>query len=186
MGYNFSPKTTDEKARSFLKGRGKQIVIAVVVLFLIGVFYFTGTTINTYATYNKNLEQDLQSAKDDLASAQVEIQTYKSSLETSNNQLQTCNTNLELSKTSLSSYIKEKSNLTDEVQVYRSAVETCESRIASSGDTFKQLTRNSVRPICCSYGDIQNGGTRNWDVVNNSIICSGNYTVNCTSGETNY
>ncbi len=186
MSYNFSPKTTDEKARSFLNKRGKQIGIAIIVVFLVSVFYYTGTTLTTYATYNNDLEQDLQSAKSGLAGAQSEIQTYKSSLETSNNQLRTCNSNLELSKTSLSSCSKEKSDLTDEVKVYKTAVETCESKISSSGDSFKQLAKNSVKFICCSYGDVQNGGTRNWDVVGNSIICSGNYTVNCSNGETNY
>ena len=186
MGYNFSPTTKDERARSFLKGRGRQIGIAIVVLFLIGVFYFTGSTLNAYATYNKDLESDLASAQSNLVAAQSEIQTYKSSLETSSNQLQTCNNDLSLSEISLGTCTKEKSNLTDEVQVYKSAVATCESKIASSGDTFKQLARSSAKPICCSFGDMQNGAVRNWDVLNNSITCSGNYTVNCSSGETNY
>ncbi|HLC76683.1 MAG TPA: hypothetical protein VJH04_00610 [archaeon] len=186
MGYSFSPTSKDEAARSFINKRGKQMVIAVAVAFLIGIFYFTGTTLTTYATYNKNLEQELTDTKGDLTASQLEADSCQQSLDASNSQLQTCTNDLSSSKSSLQSCTSEKNDLTDEVVAFKSAVEACEGKITSSSDSFKQLAKNSVRPICCSFGDMQNGATRNWDIVNNSISCSGSYTVNCATGETNY
>lgn len=186
MGYSFSPTTKDEAARSFINKRGKQMVIAVAVVFLVGIFYFTGTTLTTYATYNKNLEQELTDTKGDLATSQSEADACQQSLETSNNQLQTCNSDLSTSKSSLKSCTKETSDLKDEVYAFKSAVEKCEGKMTSSSDSFMQLARNTVKGMCCSFGDMQNGAVRDWNVVNNSIICSGNYTINCATGGTNY
>jgi len=53
-------------------------------------------------------------------------------------------------------------------------------------EDLKDVIRDSVRSRCCSYDDVWSGVTKNWDIVDNEITCSGNYTVRCDTGETDY
>lgn len=48
---------------------------------------------------------------------------------------------------------------------------------------YEDLAKNSVTAICCSFSDVRSGEVKSWGISNNTIACSGNFTVNCKSGE---
>lgn len=186
MGYNYSPQSKDERARTFFAKRGKHIAIAAVIVFLIGAFYATGNLITTYATYNKNLQEQLNSTQIALETEQQQKEVCEASLENTKSNLNTCSSDLASTKGSLASCGSDKEKLAGDTRSLTSSLNTCISEKESINQSYKHLARNSVKAICCSFGDVQSAATRNWNIINDSIVCSGNYTVNCTSGETNY
>ena len=64
--------------------------------------------------------------------------------------------------------------------------EDLKAKYEGRADAFNNLVRNSVKAICCSFNDADAGITKNWGIVDNKIVCTGEYVVNCTTGATNY
>ena len=186
MGYSYSPHSTDEKARQFFSKRGKHLAIAIVIIFLLVVFYTTGLAMTTYATYSRNAEQQLNETKTNLAIVQAEKDVCLASLNATGNDLKRCESDLSLKTSLLNTCGIEKSSLNNNIVSTVSSLNTCKTEKDSAIQSSKQLVRNSVKAICCSYGDVQTGFVRNWNTVNDSITCTGSYTVNCSTGETNY
>lgn len=50
------------------------------------------------------------------------------------------------------------------------------------------IVQGFVSAVCCSFNDIQKGNIITWDTSSDEITCGsgGNYTVDCSTGETNY
>lgn len=192
MGYRYTPYTKDERARSFFGKRGKNLAIVAVVVVLISVFYVTGNTLTGYATYSKNLERQLNNTKNALLISQEQKEVCKDLLESTSSELNSCKNDLTSAKDSLANCSNTTLQLSNTIQNLSSKInnltqslENCKKDNESVSEQYEQLAKNSAKPICCSFGDIQSGAIRNWNIMNNAIICSGNYTVNCTSGETN-
>ncbi|MBI4153707.1 hypothetical protein HY501_00060 [Candidatus Woesearchaeota archaeon] len=194
MGYSYSPASRDEQVREFFGRRGKHLAIAAVIVFFIGVFYFVGNTITGYATYSKSLEQQLNTSAQELSDTKEQHELCQLSLESSNNDraalnasINKCSSDLFSNKLFLDSCYKEKEKLENTTKRLDSQLSSCNNDKIASGEAYKQLARSSVKAICCSFGDVQSATIRNWNITsNNSIVCSGNYTINCTSGESNY
>ncbi len=194
MGYSYSPTSRDEAARAFFGRRGKHLAIAAVIVFFIGVFFLIGNTVTTYATYNKALESQLNSTSQQLTETQSGLELCELNLENSNSDraglnasINKCTTDLFSSMLFLDNCNKEKEKLENTTRRLDSQLSSCNSDKIASGEAYRQLARNSVKAICCSFGDVQSATTRNWNItINNSIVCAGNYTINCTSGESNY
>ncbi|MFA4819986.1 MAG: hypothetical protein WC613_03440 [Candidatus Aenigmatarchaeota archaeon] len=186
MGYSYSPQSTDERARQFFSKRGKHLAIVIVVAFLFVVFYTTGIAMTTYATYSRTVEQQLNETRVNLANVQTEKNLCQASLENTSNDLKLCQTNVNSITALLDSCDKEKTLLYTNVNSLNSSLNNCKTEKAAAAQSFKQFIKNSVKAICCSYGDVQSGAARKWSMVNDSIICTGEYTVDCATGETNY
>lgn len=186
MGYSYSPQSKDERARAFFDRRGKQLAVAAVIVFLVGAFYTTGNLITSYATYNKDLQEQLNSTQAALETEQQQKESCQALLESSNSDLNKCGNDLASTKGYLASCGADKDKLNSNIQNLSASLDTCKSEKESINQSYKQLARNSVKAICCSFGDVQSAAIRNWNIINNSISCTGNYTVNCTDGETNY
>ena len=184
MSYSYSASDGD------FSSRRKQAIIVIAAALLITIFYFVNGTITTYATYSKNLQNDLESAKIALNEQQQKYDECQGSLIGASLDLSVCNSALNSTGSSLSSCNSEKSQLNSQVSQLNSQISSLNYNISScqtnAENVYKQLARNSAKPICCSFGDFQSGASRSWSLANNSITCSGTYTVNCTSGETNY
>ena len=194
MGYSYSPTTRDEATRAFFGRRGKHLAIAAAIVFFIGIFYVVGNTVTSYATYNKALESQLNNTSQQLTETQSELELCELNLENSNSDrtalnasISKCTTDLFSSKLFLDSCYKDKDKLENTTRKLDNQLSLCDSEKIASGEAYRQLARSSVKAICCSFGDVTSGTVRNWNITaNNSISCSGNYTINCTSGESNY
>jgi len=193
MGYSYAPKSGGEGVRGFSAKRGKQLAIAAILVFFTGIFYFVGSTMTGYATYSKSLETQLNNTQDELTAVQEQkeicesvLENMRSSLGSLNSSLSTCGTDLASNRLSLDNCNKERASLESERNNLSTSFNSCRTENENSIQSYKQLARSSVRPICCSFGDVQSAAIRNWNIANNSIVCTGNYTINCTSGESNY
>lgn len=193
MGYTYSPHTRDERARIFFGKRGKHLAIAAVVVFLVASFYLAGSALTSYATYSKNLEDQLNSTRNSLLAAEQKsdecsttLDATNTALQNANNGLNSCNANIMYTNALLNSCYMDRSVMNATINNLTASVNDCRTANDNNVQNYRQLARSSVKAICCSFGDLQSATIRNWNIVNNSITCAGNYTVNCTSGETNY
>ncbi|MDD9952909.1 MAG: hypothetical protein OXR66_01070 [Candidatus Woesearchaeota archaeon] len=66
----------------------------------------------------------------------------------------------------------------------KAELNTCQDHVDDTLDIIK----TAVRAVCCSFSDIQESRTRQWDKTGNQIICSqdGEFTMECGSGATDY
>ena len=193
MDYSYSSGSGDGNVRAFFIKKARHIAVAAVVVFLIGSFYLVGKTITTYATYSKSLETELNDTQNALLQEQEQKEACESLLGTAQSSLGVCSSNLDSAKGSLNSCQNNVAQLSRDVNTLSNksaslsrSLDACNAEKDTSSQSHKQLARNSVRAICCSFSDTQSSVVRNWNVVNNSIVCSGGYTINCTSGESNY
>ena len=193
MGYRYSPSSKDEQARSFLNKRGRQLAVSAVIIFLLTMFYFTGNALTGYITYSSDLESQLNNAKNALVVSEGQKDSCQTSLGNTKAELNACNNNIVSAKTDLEKCSTESSQFNKQVEILNgklkdvsSSLDECKSQQASLYGFYDQLARSSIKPICCSFGDEQLAALRNWNIINNSIVCNGNYTVNCSSGESNY
>ncbi|MBI2971568.1 MAG: hypothetical protein HYY37_04100 [Candidatus Aenigmarchaeota archaeon] len=76
----------------------------------------------------------------------------------------------------------------DESKASHAALGACETananlseRMQASGIYHLKIIKGAVRSVCCRPGI----AAVTWD-IGSEIICSGPYSMNCTSGETNY
>ena len=190
MGYNYSPQSNE--GLQFGK-KGKHLAIAAVIILFAGIFYFVGNTMTGYATYSKSLETQLNNTQAELTAVQEKkdicesvLENMRSNLGSLNSSLSTCGSNLASNRLSLDNCNKERVRLENEGNNLSASLNSCRTENENSIQSYKQLARSSVRPICCSFGDVQSAAIRNWNITNGSIVCNGNYTINCTSGESNY
>jgi hypothetical protein len=85
-------------------------------------------------------------------------------------------------------------NLFDECTAAKDIIETnytvcqlsrdlLETQLTKKISDFDMLAKNSVTSICCSFSDFKAGTIKNWGIVDNNIQCTGDFKVNCTTGE---
>ncbi|HLD38989.1 MAG TPA: hypothetical protein VJB05_01605, partial [archaeon] len=130
--------------------------------------------------------QLLNETKANLVILQAEKDVCLASLNYTDNDLKVCQGVLSSKATLLNTCDTEKTSLNNSLTNTVSSLNACKTEKDSAIQTSRQLVRNSVKAICCSYGDVQVGFVRNWDIFNDSITCTGIYTVNCGTGQTNY
>ena len=190
MGYSYAPQSSGGLQ---LGKRGKHLAIAAVIILFVGTFYFVGNTMTGYVTYSESLEQQLNETHNKFLDMKAQYETCdaylgnaNSNIASLNTSLNACSTDMFSQKLAVTSCNNEKERLGREKSDLSTSLSSCRSEQVSSTESYKQLARNSVKAICCSFGDVQSGSVRNWNITNNSIVCTGNYTINCTTGESNY
>ena len=191
MGYSYSPGSGERM--HFFDKKGKHLAVAAAILLFIGTFYFVGNTLTGYITYSRNLEQELNETHNELIDLKSEYEACSTDLTDANSgiaslnsSLNSCSADMFSQKLAVTSCNTEKNSLIEEKKSLSSSLSSCRNEQTSSHESYRQLARNSVKAICCSFGDVQSSAIRNWNITNNSIVCTGNYTINCTSGESNY
>jgi hypothetical protein len=147
------------------------IIIAVILVVSIGGYYVTG-----YVTYTDNLKNEKKVCDDNLLACGNNLNSCSVAITDLQTQLSSCQENANQKTTELQALLN---NCTDEKG-------TLAAQAAAAIAGYKDLAKSSVKPICCSYSDMQTGAVHNWDILNNVVVCTGNYTINCTTGETNY
>ena len=174
------------------KKNTKHIVIAAVSAALIFSFYLI-TTNTAYVSYTESLESELNKTKAALSSVEGEKTQCLKDLFEKISASDKCSAELNEKSANLDICESDRTGMKTYISSVNSSLSSCMSEKQSlqglyqnESENFRSLVRNSAASICCSFRDAQRGSVINWGIANNSIICEGSYTVNCSTGATNY
>lgn len=171
--YKFSPDDGDDsKFKNLFANKSRTVIAAVLVIVAVSVFSIGSSVITGYVTYSDNLKNENKICEDKLSVC--------------NSVLNSCNLDITDKSTQLITCQDNSKQLNDKVAETQASLDNCTIQSSNMTTVYKDLIKSSVKPICCSYADMQNGVTRNWNIIDNVITCTGDYAVNCSSGETNY
>jgi len=116
-------------------------------------------------------QTEINNRNKEVQAYQEEIKVYFDKIGASKEKEAECKAEMENLK-------KENSRLSNESLRIKSELNVC----ASKSDSFKATVGNSARDLCCSFADFQKGAVKNWGMDDNSIVCSGEFTINCATG----
>jgi len=146
-----------------------------------------------YITYTENLEIEFNETQKELDITTASLDECSKNMANIKEGLTSCNSELDQSRSQLTTCENERNELRTKNSELDSQLSTCnaesedlKARYESRLSAFDNLVRNSVKAICCSFNDIDAGLTKNWGIVDDKIVCTGGYSVNCTSGATDY
>jgi len=181
-----------------MSAKEKKVVVAAVLAVTIVLFYSLSVTatgfITTY-TIEKKLnekEQELNKTLVNLEQAQKSLSDAETGIMNSNKEKEACQSSLSGTNQQLSDCNDSISSVNKALSECTSAKTLCEADIASyklnyeaATADYNSLASSSAAAICCSFSDFQSGTIRQWSIESNKLVCnSGNYTVNCKTGET--
>ena len=194
--YSYSTHSTRYKVRNLVVGNKKQLWTASVVIALIFSFYLVSETMTGYLTYGENMELELNKTRDILLITQDKLKAIQSSEQGCQNnllvtegKLNSCNQRLSNSESFLLACESERDNLKTYSEELNTLIDTCETerdelevKYEDASTSLSNLIGNTVSLICCRPGiEISQ-----WEIVDDEIVCSGPFTVNCTTGEVEY
>jgi septal ring factor EnvC (AmiA/AmiB activator) len=119
----------------------------------------------------KQLSSTLNTTRADLASTQSTLAFVRNAMSNTQTDLTNCQSTGVALRANVSS-------LQNASAYQLGVISSCQGRVVDLNATVS----NSVAAVCCSYGDVQAGISKNWQITNNRIVCAGSGTVNCTSG----
>lgn len=205
MGFRYDYKPPGRRFSDLAKGIKirKEAIVFVAAVILILIFYAVSASITGFGTYKKTVERTLNDTRNALLGTQAELNECDSSLFNTISEIDSCNAKLKDSAANLVSCEDERTELqkySDELNVFyttcrqerddfRSKYEQASNDAAQKEEEFKNLVRNVVQGICCSFNDVQTGVSKNWDITTDkNIVCinDGAFTVNCGNGETDF
>jgi uncharacterized phage infection (PIP) family protein YhgE len=149
-------------------------ILTAIVFYSIGSYFASLDFTKKISDLSGQLfeaQTQLANATESLKTAQNKSSLQQSQLNSTQVGLQACQNNAQLLQGNISSLQNASSAL-------QSQLSSCSMNVT----TYQQVVQNSVRAVCCSFGDVQAGITKNWQVFSNYIVCSGNNTVNCGTG----
>jgi len=191
--YKYKAFTFRTKFMELIKSNRKPITIASFLIILTFSFYLITSGVTAYITYTEALETELNETKKELDITKASMEECSKSLASTRNDLNSCNSNLDQSMSQLSTCENERNELSTRKSELESELSTCnaeredfKTRYENRLTAFNTLVRNSVKAICCSFDDVSSGATKTWGIVDDKIVCTGDYNVNCATGETEY
>jgi septal ring factor EnvC (AmiA/AmiB activator) len=195
MGYKFRSKgkKTHEKFSDFLKYNQKEARIAVISLIIILAIYFVGSNVSGLVTYRENLVMQLNKTQEDLFKMIAERDSLQNDLQMRAQELGICSATLKENEQNIIKCEAEKNDIKKSSESTSQQFAACQNERTNfetlyneRAQTYRSLVLNTAR-MCCSSYDVHNEIVQFWNVTNNSIACySGSYTLNCSSGQTNY
>lgn len=196
FNYNYKPFSLRGRATKFISSNSKQLFIALVVVFFLSFSYLMTNALTGYITYQESLEDELNKTKNILAEKENQLSSVtsandacKTELQTKLSELGACNSKLSESESYLVSCETERDDLKEYSKEINSLLVTCEQERSDFSTKYNEisaeyssLVKNTAADVCCRPG-IENS---NWGIVYSRVVCYGDFTVDCTSGETNY
>lgn len=171
----------------------KKVALVIATVILAFSIYSVGTTITSYITYSSSVESELNKTKADLAVYKAVTEECARDLSQKEQNLSVCESTLGSTYASLASCNQQAAALLSQSASLNASLSSClgestalKNTYGNLAESYNNLVRSSVKAICCSFGDIQSGGARSWNITSDRIVCSGLYSVNCTSGETTF
>lgn len=190
--YSYRPRSKN-RVLDFTGKNSRNIGLLLLSIGLIFSFSLLANRITGYVTYTSDLESTLNETVQQLNTESRLKAECTANLDSTKSSLGTCNDKLTSSQNYLVTCEKERGDLKSYSTQINSVYSICDSersdlkiKYANETENYKSIVRNSVQAICCSFGDSSTGTIRSWGIQDNRIICSGNFTVNCTAGNTNY
>lgn len=177
MGYEFRPSSSVDT---------KKIGIGIIAVLFIFILYSMGTVFTGYTTYTKQIEADLNSTREDLRVISAAREDCAAELGEKTALSSECSGKLSTASADLDKCKADLSGRESSLNECRNEISDLKASQSSMSTGYKNLVKNSVKAICCTISDVDSGSIRNWRIENDKIICGGNFTVNCATGETNY
>jgi len=194
--YNYKPRYKNRSLGRVLelaKENSRTMGFLVLAIALIFSFSMLSNRITGYATYTSDLESSLNETLQQLNTESHLKAVCNANLDSTRADLTLCNDKLSSSQNYLVSCEKDRNDLKSYSDQLNSLFSFCDveradlkTKYANETENYRVVVRNSVKAICCSFGDATTGTVRSWGIENNQIVCSGNFSVNCTNGDTNY
>ncbi len=192
ISYSYRPRSSSRVAEQ-LRKNSKSVGLSILAIALIFSFSILSGRITGFVTYASDLESTLNETAKQLDIESQLRATCDSALASTKSGLSLCNDKLYSSQGYLVTCEKDRDDLSSYSARLNEQFSSCDAqreelnaKYTNETENYKTIVRNSVKAICCSFGDLQIGNSRNWGITNNQIVCGGNYTVNCTTGSTNY
>lgn len=182
MAYEYAPRSANIDT--------KKIWIAAVAVLVLFVLYSVANVVTSYATYSGTLEKELNITKEDLRIVSAAREECAANLNKKTNLYSECSSNLQSTQAAASRCQQDFASYKDSSE---KSYNECKAELdalkvgqISASTSYKNLVKNSVKSICCTLSDVESGSFKSWRIENDKIYCSGNLTVNCATGETNY
>ncbi|MBI4896622.1 MAG: hypothetical protein HY832_03695 [Candidatus Aenigmarchaeota archaeon] len=201
--YHYQPIRTEQEQRlqRLLSTNKKTVILAAAIVIALLVVYTTSTTITGFATRIGTLEQQIKTTQDTLTKTALEKETCVSTVDQATKakdkavaDLAGCQTTMASSQSELSSCRDARKTLEENNRQLTSMSQTCQQeritylqKLETEVTAKNSIIRNTIRAVCCSFSDIQTNMNKTWGLTNtNAVTCSGNHTVQCGTGETDF
>lgn len=185
----------EDQFKRFRKGN---VITAVIIIVVIGIFAVGAFSITGFVTYTQDMEQELNETTIALDNTKVKLDECNTNLFNSLDKITDLENRLQDSSGLLIECEGVKADLNSYANELNALLTTCEGEkaeveknyqdsldtIADLENTRDTVIKKSARSVCCSFADVENSVIRNWTVVDNGVVCDGNHTINCGTGET--
>ena len=188
---DFAPKDKKPSVFSRMSESTKRLVILawVIAIVLIPVFYFTISGKATVVSSVEDLQQQLAATEDErdrcyrnLAGCEVDVTSYQTDIGNLRIELDQAKSKLAETQSLLSVTQNRLSTVEQELSQIQFNISFYEAQVTEANQKFRLVVVNSARQVCCTPGTEIAG----FSVVDNKIICRGDYNVNCATGESNF
>ncbi len=180
-------KTSPKGGINRLKIIGLAILIVVVVSLAGGMSGYMVQTTGLMVQVG-DLESQLENSKVQVTKLTGDVNLCNNNLGQTEARVLACENDLANRNSDLSGCEIEKADVQQNLDLCVQEKASTSDDLASANEDYKDIVKNSVRAKCCSVSDIIDGVTRKWSLSDNNIVCSdaGDYSVDCSSGETDY
>ena len=170
------------KLKMFFIRYPMKYILSVLILAVIFGYAF-GNYLSSFSEAKvTQINSTLFSCKGNLGLVTQNLSDCSSSLTKTKGESETCSLNLNSLQTT---FLQLQSNSTQ----LSNAFFNCQNQSATfsvlldkRNQEYASVVKSYAKSFCCSLGDISNGNARNWTLFGSEIVCSGNSTINCTTG----
>lgn len=154
--------------------QNKKIIIPIVIVVAIGLAFFLGPKISSYATYSDRigeLEDELDTSKTTIADLTGRVSSLESDL--SGAQDSVSEKNMEISRLTR--------ELEDAEQEYQEEIDQLEEDYNTATEKFDIVIENSAKNICCKM-KFDNPNIDSFKLEDDKIVCTtgGTFALSCS------
>ena len=171
--------------KKLLSSRSKIIITAVIAVIFIFTVFFAASSLTAFVANTNGISLRMDEMENELNASIAARDICMANLGYKAQRLESCSNKYMATKSDFDSCKANEDALVKQNSKIQSELSGCNSELAKNEvvvNSFKNIVRDSVKLICCVPGI----KTSSWSVDMDKIICTGNYTINCDSGETSY
>ena len=170
------------KLKMFLIKYPLKFILSVVVLAVIFGYAF-GIYLSSFSEEKvTQINSTLFSCKGNLALVNQNLSDCSSSLSKKKIERESCSLNLNSLQTTFSQLQSNSTQLSNALFNCQNQSSTFSVLLDKRNQEYASVVKSYAKSFCCSLGDISNGNARNWTLTGSEIVCSGNVTINCSTG----
>lgn len=154
----------------------KHIAIYALCLLLIASVFFYSNAITGYVTYSESLQKEVNDTKTGLVLCKTDLSNSESVFSSCKSDLSTAQSDLQATQSNLDICTGRINTLNSNVVECTKEKESLKQQFQSAQQNYQSIATNSAKVICCRPGL----ASTNWDISNNSIVCTGSQLLNCT------